>query len=585
MPHAVEMTERLRRTLNQSVWIPLMAREQSCSGSPDLPGYAEVYEGVVTVAFPVETKADAMRVQWMDVGCHSGHRPYVERGQFTSAECYLDHRSDAAGKRLVFEQTSTPVDGPRTLIHPDLILGLGLIQRDEEWVAPEEGYTTVIRIRKNLDGHPVRVEIRAEHLRDFLCACGLGLAVYSYCSRFEISAEEPNPGWPTIPHERSGEHFDWIGNVVAVDGRGMPYDQESHVTQVIRTDVDAEPDVPELSFPTPGNTASRSYSTRPTGPRLYRLSGELWRTEWLDPAEQSPRVAGDPWPEHLSFISGAAGEMEGQRHLIEGGKWLWFRPEVIPSLLANQNSSISWFTRDTGRISGGPQLGVVFGVNDLGYVNVYAKDVVLLPHWQQREWRAHNVAPEGGVSKELLATQAVGQPSDTQAPEAFLKAAIERIQPLSKKALGFELLRRHQYIPDLLSRCHRFRATSASGLLELAKDLARLTIDSMDAKAMNRRFGSPEPALGSLKALERILLERFEDGSVQQICGPLFGIYELRLADAHLPSSELQTSFKKVDVDLTLPYVLQGRDLLASCVTSLWGLGYALEKLTATNAS
>jgi hypothetical protein len=217
-------------------------------------------------------------------------------------------------------------------------------------------------------------------------------------------------------------------------------------------------------------------------------------------------------------------------------------------------------------------------------VNVYAKDVVLLPHWQQREWRAHNVAPDGGVSKELLATQAVGQPAGTQAPEAFLQAALDRIQPLSQKALGFELFRWHQATPDILGRCHRFRATSASGLLELAKDLARLTVDSMDVKAMNRRLGSPKPALGSLKALERILLESSEEGKVQLICGPLFGIYELRLADAHLPHSELEKSFQKVEIDEALPFVLQGRDLLDSCVTSLWGLGYALEELAAVKA-
>jgi hypothetical protein len=583
MSHAVEMSEILHRSLRQSVWIPLMAREEHEVGQASTPGFVETYEGIVTVAFPLENKAEAMEVEWRNVGVHSGHRPYVEDGEFTSAECFFDYNSDVLGTRLVFEQFTTRADGPRVLIHPDLILGLGLIQQGDDWVAPEEKYTTVIRVKNDAEGHPIRVEIRAEHLKDFLCARGMGLAVYSFRSRFEVSAGDPKPNWPSTPYEREGDHFYWVGNVIAIDHHGMPYDQESHVMQVIRTDFDSGSDVPELGFPTPGGTASRSRSTKPTGPRFYRLSGELWRTEWLDPAERSPRVGGDPWPEDLKFISGAAGELEGDKHLIDGGKWLWFRPEVIPTLLANRNSSIEWFTRDTGRVSGGPQMGVVFGVNDLGFVNVYAKDVVLLPYWQQREWRAHNIAPEGGVSKELLETQAVGQPAGTQAPEAFLQQAIDRIRPLSRVVLGFELFHQHQSTPDILRQCHRFRATSATGLLALAKDLARLTVDAMDAKAMNRRLGSPKPALGSLKALERTLQEFLADTSVQLICGPLFGIYELRLADAHLPSGELLPSLQKAGINDAMPHVLQGRDLLDSCVTTLWGLGHALEKLASAH--
>ncbi len=584
MPRPVEMFEILHRSLKQSVWIPLMVKEEHETGTINAPGFVETYEGVITVAFLIEKKPAAMEVEWVDVGLHSGHRPHVEDGEFTGADCYVDHRTDAVGLRLVLEQVTTRADGLRVLIHPDLILGLGLIQNGDEWIAPEERYTVVIRVKNDTAGHPVRVEMRAEHLRDFLCARGMGLAVYSFRSRVEVSAENPAPNWPSIPYERRGDHYDWIGNVVAIDRHGMPYDHESHVMQVIRTDFDSGPDVPELAFPTPGGTASRSVTTKPTGPRFYRLSGELWRTEWLDPAERSPRVGGDPWPEDLKFISGAAGELEGDKHLIDCGKWLWFRPEVIPALLVNRNSSIEWFTRDTGRISGGPQLGVAFGVNDLGFVNVYAKDVVLLPYWQQREWRAHNIAPEGGVSTELLETQAAGRPADTQAPEAFLQRSIDRILPLSRLVFGFELFRQHQSTNEIVRQCHRFRATSAPGLLALAKDLARLTVDAMDVKAMNRRLGSSAPPLGSLKALERILSASFEAPKVQQICEPLFGIYELRLADAHLPRAELGPSLQKVGVDDAVPHVLQGRHLLDSCVTTLWALGQALANLAEKRA-
>jgi hypothetical protein len=63
---------------------------------------------------------------------------------------------------------------------------------------------------------------------------------------------------------------------------------------------------------------------------------------------------------------------------------------------------------------------VHFGINSRGLVNVYAKDIALLPDWQQKIWAGYNIGPDGKVSEELLASQAEAQPADTQAPEVFL---------------------------------------------------------------------------------------------------------------------------------------------------------------------
>lgn len=44
-----------------------------------------------------------------------------------------------------------------------------------------------------------------------------------------------------------------------------------------------------------------------------------------------------------------------------------------------------------------------FGVNDLGLITVFAKDIGRLDPWEQRIWSAHNVTPDGGPSRELVA--------------------------------------------------------------------------------------------------------------------------------------------------------------------------------------
>ncbi len=567
------MRDILRRDISQSVWVPLMAHDKASDGVAYRPGYVKTYQGICAVAFPVEMKAAAMEVQWIDAGIHEGHRPCVENDCFISADIFRDLRNEKEGVRLVLEQSTNIVDGRRILVHHDLILGLGLIQEDDEWLAPDEGYIPVIRVRRDGSGRPMSVEIRAEHLKDFLCARQMGLALYSFCSRDDIVSDEPALGWPTVPYEKRGEHYHWVGNVCGIAETGMLYDGEAFFMHVFRTDADTENDVPELSFPSENGTASRSCSAHATGPRYFRVSGELWRNEWLEPAAYSPRVAGHAWPEKMRFITGPGGEREGEETLSDGGKWLWFRPEVICSLLGNRNAALSWCTRDTGVIAGGPHGRILFGVNDLGLVNVYAKDLYLLPYWQQREWRAHNVAPDGRVSRELLDTQAIGDPADTQAPEAFLSKALERLRRVSRSAIGIELFHNHPSTAVILTRIHRFRATSSAGLLELAKDVTRVVADAMDKKLMNHVLGDPAKPLGSLKALEAILQQRYPKGQVQTICGPLFGIIELRQADAHLPSSSLEVSLAKVRVDQSLPPVVQGRDLLTACVSTLWALG------------
>jgi hypothetical protein len=53
------------------------------------------------------------------------------------------------------------------------------------------------------------------------------------------------------------------------------------------------------------------------------------------------------------------------------------------------------------------------------------------------------------------------------------------------------------------------------------------------------------------------------------LLGPLHGIYNLRLADAHVASKDLHEEYTLARVDRTLPFVMQGRDLLVTCVNSL----------------
>jgi hypothetical protein len=353
----------------------------------------------------------------------------------------------------------------------------------------------------------------------------------------------------------------------------MPFGSKTAVLRVARSDVDAEEDVPTFDLPQEGNVASSSWTVEHTGDKLYRVEGELWRNEWVDPAASSPLVRGDKRPSTVSFIVDAEGRREEASTLLHGRRWLWFRPDVMPTLAHRRGGSLGWYTRDTGGVECSPGYDVHFGVNRLGLVNVFAKDIALLPDWQQRIWAGYNIPPDGKVSEELLDSQMRCEPANTQAPERFLGPALAKIKEVSHSELGVSILRDHEDMATILRRTHRFRATDSAGLYALAKDLARLTADAFDAVAIQRVIAPP---LGtrwrSLKSVENLLASQIGPDNAAKIMSPLFGVYDLRLADAHLPSSEANEALKRVGVDTSLPLVMQGEQMLRECVDTLYAI-------------
>ena len=78
--------------------------------------------------------------------------------------------------------------------------------------------------------------------------------------------------------------------------------------------------------------------------------------------------------------------------------------------------------------------------------------------------------------------------------------------------------------------------------------------------------------LAVARSLENLLAIQVGTDRARSVMGPLFGIYELRLADAHLPTSELDEALEKVGVDKATPYVVQGYQLLYACVGTIYAL-------------
>ena len=574
-----EMPEVRKRKLNSAVWIPLRASQKlEAVGHRGHCGFREEYFGAGSIAVPLDRKADAAMLDWSDVGLRHSHAGGMDGGLYVPADIFED--GDLKALALVLEQDGNSDDPCEWHLHQDVALTLGLKREGDTWLAPREGYIEVARLARDTDGSPLLFQFRAEHLKDYLCARGMALYVTSYRSREEVVADAGFIGWADDPmSERSGGDR-WEGRTTEISEGGLPFGSSAAIMFVGREDIDAQEDVPAIG-PEDENIVTKQWTRKFDGTKLVSIRGEFWRNEWVEPADRSPRVRGDRVPSSVFFVVDAQGTRCAADHLEGTGGWLWFRPEVIMAAIRRRGGALRWYTRHTGGVKSSPGSYMHFGVNALGFVNVFAKDIGFLREWEQQIWAGSNVGPEGGVSEELLAAQAAGVPAETQAPEAFLAEAFGLLNKSFSAEFGSRLFREHADFDSLVAAAHRFRATDEAGLFALAKDLARLTADSIDAAAIQKIVFPPKgEKWGSLKSLEKLLARRIDPTVARSMLGPLAGIYELRHADAHLAGRDLDEAFALAKVDRTQPFVFQGYSLLHSCVSSLFAVWEALKTTT-----
>ena len=132
----------------------------------------------------------------------------------------------------------------------------------------------------------------------------------------------------------------------------------------------------------------------------------------------------------------------------------------------------------------------------------------------------------------------------------------------------------------MLSHIHRFRSTNEKGLFALAKDIARLTADSIDITALQEIAAPPKgERWGSLKSLEKVLATVCTSEDARRALAPLVGTYQLRLADAHLPGCELAEAMKLVGIDGSSLALHQGQTLIANCANAAMVIASMLERL------
>jgi hypothetical protein len=236
--------------------------------------------------------------------------------------------------------------------------------------------------------------------------------------------------------------------------------------------------------------------------------------------------------------------------------------------LARRGGYLAWYTADTGKLGAAKPYSVHFGVNALGLINVYAKDISYLPETHKKLWVAHNCSPEGQVSRELLMSQMEVKPANTVAPEVSLWRSVDSLQTAFTNKFSRPLFRGTMGEPSARLRIHRFHAIDREGIFYLSKELTRGLIEWFDITSLKKLTPSQDNKLGSLKRLEKLVSATGAEG--YRIMGPLFAVYDLRIADAHISSSDVSDKFQLLGLAPRADnYVEQGKMLLQKVADTL----------------
>ena len=282
-----EMAEIRKRRYNDVVWIPLRAGQTVKSGKWGQLGFREEFFGAGSLAIPLRKREVGEKLTWSDLGLMRDHCGYAHRGRYMSADEFEDKQLKVAVP-LVMSQRGNSAEPSTWHIHPDLVITLGLKREGNTWVAMDEGYVEVVRLHVDKENRPRLIEVRAEQLKDYLCARRMALRLSWYRQRQAVMETEPDFKWP----EPTGSYKDgerWEGRISAIHEGGEPFGESMAVLHVMRTNLDFDEDVPRIGISDESTTSSFTRKLS-EGRKLYRVAGEVWRNEWVEPAARSTRI-------------------------------------------------------------------------------------------------------------------------------------------------------------------------------------------------------------------------------------------------------------------------------------------------------
>lgn len=183
-----------------------------------------------------------------------------------------------------------------------------------------------------------------------------------------------------------------------------------------------------------------------------------------------------------------------------------------------------------------------------------------LPYTEQLHWRAHNVRPEGGLSRTAQARSFEAKFADGDQPEHRFKFAYERLVNRWSAAHGWPLFRplpagdRH-----LLVKLHVPSSDNPAELDAQLLGLAKILVDSLNDGALDAALGERVEGERSLAKLERYLTETSYPHVLRDLA-TLRAIQGLRSAGAaHIRGTNYDKTLRRIGLEVAAaPVIVAG---------------------------
>lgn len=570
------LSKETRRTFSNATWVPLRASVNDEKGNVKNIGYISEYFGCGSAAFPPEYKnLVETQLGWGDLGIGHTVAPYAyEDGYYASIDQFQHNDKQPIGVNLVFEHPQPVVGTKQWILNPDLVVALRLIKEGTNWVRPEEDFVIVARESFDENGEHQLIEIKREFLLDYLAARNLSLRLSYYRQRVENVPTLDGSEYAeltTIQEERDDGRFELlIREINEIFGGSWA------MFRAWRTDVDEDEDAPVMGPENDQNTGHESSQGRDGGYAGVRVEGEFWRDEWIEHQSKSTRVRGDVDSNLPQFIVETDGKRMASSELNNEdiGRWLWFRSSVVNDLLGRRSFFLKWYTAETGAIQSTSGYLTHFGINSADLLTIYAHDIARLPAWEQHIWAAHNVAPDGKVSGELLSSQVKTQPASTHAVEKLFFCSMRLLEKGFKEKFGINLFSHEIDDESAMQLISRFQSRDQASLLRLAKELVRVFSDRLNIRDLRKLATHTEKEkLGSNKLLQDILSQQIGIDKARQIFAEIAGTYDMRVGDAHPTGSKVIDAIKLAGIDQNNSYLRQGEQLIHNFGRGVWLTG------------
>jgi len=524
-------------------WITVLAYiEERNDINPGYDGYQRQYDCINSIIIKKNEIKKLPLLLRNTVIQSADNRPSAYDRTYERIEEFSDYQSKITGEYFIYKRNH-PLNQKREIcISQDLIFALDLFNIGDNYYDPHFNDELVIRIDNDDKKETYKVDIRKDYLLDYLSARNMSLLVDRY---FERQVDTINNLYDdNIQEEVTDYSYALFASKTLPNG--MRPGDSALVMKVSYKDVDYNEDIPE--YDEARDTQVEQSEIKYEGEGINHYLAEFRRIYVLHNNGISIKIRRDKVKLNYKYYVDNTNKKVLSDKLITKIQFLWFKPDIIKILLQGKYCTLRWFTRDTCQI-GNIENHIWFGVNKLGLINVFAKDIIELPEYYQNKWFSYNCPPNGGVSQELLMSQIEASPANTKPSEYLLKISLQEINNAFLDIYSKPIFKEATEAVDLDKQINRFQSISQDDCFALCKNINRFIIERFNNDVLIELSSDMEKRTGSLKRLEHILSKK--DAGASKIISPLFIIYDMRIIDAHYTEVSAKDIFKRFDIEIT----------------------------------